>query len=75
MHAHSRNNGMALIVLMSLSRMPRSGRRAVFEAWRNGRKARWLQDQDFEALLARPLEQVRGEIGIAEPQLYRAVMP
>jgi ubiquinone biosynthesis protein COQ4 len=75
MHAHARNPGMALIVLMSLSRMPRAGRRAVFEAWRNGRKARWLQDQDFEALLPRPLDDVRREIGIADPTLYRAVMP
>lgn len=75
MHAHSRNPGMALIVLMSLKRMPKAGRRAVFEAWRNGRKARWLQDQDFETLLPRPLAEVRREINIATPGLYRAVMP
>lgn len=75
MHAHSRNPGMALIVLMSLKGMPRQARRVVFEAWRNGRKAHWLQDQDFEALLPRPLEEVRREIGIAAPTRYRAVMP
>jgi len=73
MHAHARNPGMALIVLMSLQKMPRLARRAVFEAWRNGRKARWLQDQDFEALLPRPLEEVRQQILIADPLLYRAV--
>lgn len=73
MHAHSRNPGMALIVLMSLKAMPRQARRAVLEAWRNGRKARWLQDQDFEALLPRPLAQVRQEIQIADPARYRAV--
>ena len=65
---------MALIVLMSLKKMPRAARRAVFEAWRNGRKARWLQDQDFEALLPRPLEEARRDIGIADPALHRAVM-
>jgi ubiquinone biosynthesis protein COQ4 len=75
MYAHSRNLGMALIVLMSLKDMPRAARRAVFEAWRNGRKARWMQDQDFEALLPRPLEDVRREINIATPHMYRAVMP
>jgi ubiquinone biosynthesis protein COQ4 len=74
MHAHSRNPGMALIVLMSLKGMPRQARRAVFEAWRNGRKARWLQDQDFEALLPRPLADVRREIQIADPVQYRTVM-
>ncbi|HEX4028437.1 MAG TPA: Coq4 family protein [Rhizomicrobium sp.] len=75
MHAHSRNPGMALIVLMSLKRMARAPRRAVFEAWRNGRKARWLQDQDFEALLPRPLADVRRELNIATPGHYRAVTP
>jgi ubiquinone biosynthesis protein COQ4 len=75
MYAHTRNRGAALIVLMSLARMPRAPRRAVFEAWRNGRKARWLQDRDFEALLPRPLDELRRELGIAEPVRYRAIAP
>lgn len=74
MHAHHRNPAAALIVLMNLGRIPRPARRAVFEAWRNGRKARWLQDQDFEALLPRPLEEVRRELHIATPDIYRMVM-
>ena len=75
MHAHNRNAGAGLIVLMSLKRMPRPGRRAVFEAWRNGRKAQWFQDQDYEALLPRQLNEVRRALNIADPSLYRAVMP
>lgn len=75
MHAHNRNSAALLIVVMSLKRIPRPARRAVFEAWRNGRKARWLQDQDFEALLPRPLDEVRRELHIPTPELYRAVMP
>lgn len=75
MLAHHRNAGAGLLVLMSLHRMTRPGRRAVFEAWRNGRKARWLQDQDYEALLPRPLSGVRHALNIAEPARYRAVMP
>jgi ubiquinone biosynthesis protein COQ4 len=63
-----------LIVLMSLKGMPQAARRAVFEAWRNGRKARWLQDQDFEALLPRPLDEIRRALSIAEPGRYRAVV-
>lgn len=74
MYTHSRNLGQALIVLMSLSRMPAPYRRAVFEAWRNGRKARWLHDQDYEALLPRPLEELRRELQIADPAIYRAVL-
>jgi ubiquinone biosynthesis protein COQ4 len=75
MHAHTRNPGMALIVLMSLMQMPRPARRAVYEARRNGRKARWLQDQDFEALLPRPLMEVRRALNIAAPLRYRAIVP
>ena len=74
MYAHTRNPGAALIVLMSLKGMAHAPRRAVFEARRNGRKARWLQDQDFEALLPRPLGDVRHELNIAEPGRYHAVM-
>ena len=69
-----RNLGAALIVLMSMKRMPRVARRAVAQAWRNGRKAHWFQDQDYEALLPQPLAEVRRALNIADPSLYRAVM-
>ena len=75
MYAHNRNRGALLILLMSVKRMPRAARHAVFEAWRNGRKARWLQDQNYEALLSRPLAEVRRALHIADPAQYRAVMP
>jgi ubiquinone biosynthesis protein Coq4 len=75
MYNHSRNLGMLLIVVMSWSRLPPAARRAVIEGWRNGRKARWFQDQDFEALLPRPLDEVRRALGIADPIRYRAVGP
>lgn len=75
MYAHSRNLGMALIVAMSWPRLPHIARQAVIEGWRHGGKARWLQDQDFEALLPRPLDEVRRELGIAAPLRYRAIMP
>jgi ubiquinone biosynthesis protein COQ4 len=75
MYSHSRNLGMALIVAMGWSQLPPAARKAVTEAWRNGRKARWMQDQDFEALLPRPLEEVRRALNIAEPLQYQAVAP
>jgi len=74
MYAHNRNRGALLILLMGLGQMPRPARRALLEAWRNGHKASWLSDQDFEALLPRPLEDVRRELNIADPAAYRAVM-
>jgi ubiquinone biosynthesis protein COQ4 len=75
MFAHTRNLGMAMIVGMAWPRLPSAARRAVAEAWRNGRKARWFPEQDFEALLPRPLEEVRRELAIADPACYRALKP
>ena len=75
MYAHSRNLGMAFIVAMSWRHLPKSARAAVGEAWRGGRKARWMQDMDWEAVLSRPLAEMRRERGIADPLRYRAAMP
>jgi ubiquinone biosynthesis protein COQ4 len=70
MYAHTRNLGMAFIVAMGWLKLSKAGRRAVAEAWRNGRKAAWLQNQHFEALLSRPLATVRRELGIVAPLHY-----
>ncbi|MDB5736022.1 MAG: hypothetical protein JWN16_2659 [Alphaproteobacteria bacterium] len=74
MYRHSKNLGQALIVAMSWPRLPDAARRAVKQAWRNGSKSQWFQNLDFEALLPRPLEDVRRELGIAAPTAYQAVM-
>lgn len=47
--------------------------KAVFEAWRNGRRAAWLPAQDYEALFAEPLEAARARLGIRPPAVYDAV--
>lgn len=47
--------------------------RAVFQAWRDGRKAAWLPGQDYEALLAEPLDQARRRLRIPEPEIYERV--
>jgi ubiquinone biosynthesis protein COQ4 len=75
MYAHTRNIGMVTIVAMRWPRLSSAARRAVAEAWRNGRKARWLPEQDFEALLPRSLKAARHELGIADPVCYRAIAP
>lgn len=62
---------MLMIVAMAWSRLARESRRAVREAWHNGRKARWLAAEDWEALLQRPLEEVRRDLSISLPSLYR----
>ncbi len=45
--------------------------RAVWEGYRHGRKARWLAGEDYEALLAEPIDAARRRLHIPEPVLYR----
>jgi ubiquinone biosynthesis protein COQ4 len=44
--------------------------RAVWEGYRNGRKARWLAGEDYEALMAEPIEAARARLGIRKPVAY-----
>ena len=71
MYRQTGNLGMLLMVAMAWKKLPGHGRKAVREAWRNGKRANWLPGQDWEALLARPLDQVRRELSITTPMLYR----
>ena len=48
-------------------------RRAVWQAYRNGRAARWLPGLNYEALFAEPLETARARLGIRPASVYRAV--
>ncbi len=48
-------------------------RRAVLQAWRNGRAARWLPGLDYEALFARPLDEARAWLNIRPASAYHAV--
>jgi ubiquinone biosynthesis protein COQ4 len=78
-HAQSSQLGVALIVLMGMTRLGhgprgRAARAAVVQAWRNGRTAAWLSGQDWEAMLVEPMESLRNRLRIAEPTRYRAVM-
>ena len=48
-------------------------RRAVLQAWRIGRAARWLPALDYEALFAEPLETARARLNLRPPTVYAAV--
>ncbi|WP_312145179.1 Coq4 family protein [Brevundimonas sp.] len=47
--------------------------RAVFQAWRDGRRAAWLPGEDYERLFAEPLVVARRRLNIATPTLYQSV--
>ena len=71
MYRQQGNLGMLLIVIMAWNKVPKAARKAIREAWRNGRKARWLAEQDWEAMLARSLETIRRELAIQPPLAYQ----
>ena len=48
--------------------------RALREAFRLGKAAKGLPGAHWESLLAKPLEQVRRELGIATPNAYRRIV-
>jgi len=75
MYRQQGNLGMLLIVIMAWNQLPKAARKAVYEAWRNGRKARWLAGQDWETLLAHPLEDIRRDLTIPSPVAYLAFTP
>jgi len=67
------NLGRVMIVAMAWSRLPKPARAAVFEAWRNGKSCGWLAGQDWEALLAHPLDEVRRALSVKLPLRYQAM--
>ncbi len=71
MNRHARNLGQLAIIAMSWRRLPAAARAAVWEAYRNGSKAQWFPEQDFEAMLERPLARVREELGIRAARSYQ----
>ncbi|HEY8949630.1 MAG TPA: Coq4 family protein [Rhizomicrobium sp.] len=74
-YAQSKGLGWAFIAAMgSLKslREPHSGAviRAVWEGYRNGRKAHWLHAEDIDTLFAEPLETARKRLNIPRPVAY-----
>jgi ubiquinone biosynthesis protein COQ4 len=71
----TRNPGVGYLVLEVLRR---AGWRSemgqlIRQAFRRGRRARWLIDQDWEGLLEQPLDQVREQLAVGEPPAYEQV--
>lgn len=77
-YAQTRNLGFAFIGLGAAREIRRENgavpaRRAVLQAWRNGRAARWLPGLDYEALFAEPLEAARARLNIRPATVYHDV--
>lgn len=76
-YAQTKGLGWAIIAVLSmLSRLKmQDGRHqiaAIWEAFRNGRKAKWLPGEDYDQLLAEPLAAARLRLNIQTPKLFKA---
>jgi len=76
--AQTHNPGVALILAVGVSKTlgfadGPSARKTMRDGFRRGRKAAWLPDQDWEAMLALPLEDVRRRLRLEEPAEYTQV--
>jgi len=79
-YAQTRNRGIGFIVLMgaraSSKEAPKVGIwRAVREGYRLGKAAKWLPAADWEALLDKPVAEVRAALGMGVPAIYREIEP
>lgn len=78
-YAQVRNLGIGFIVLMAMRKAgqdnPGAGiSKSVREGYRLGKQATWLPAADWEALLSRPLEEVREELKCARQTVYPKVL-
>ena len=74
-YAQTKGLGWALIALFKIidCRKLAFGRmqiRAIVEAYRNGKKAKWLPAENYLCLLEEPLDQARKRLNIQEPTDY-----
>jgi ubiquinone biosynthesis protein COQ4 len=77
--AQSWNPGLLLIVIAGMFKTAKEipgqpVKRAIWEAWRHGRKAAWLPGLDWEALLSRQLDEIRPELGVRTPVVYQRIV-
>lgn len=78
-YAQMRARGVAAIALLGLYKIARAlpghgipG--VVREAYRHGKQAAWFPEQDWENLMAEPLDALRARLNVQPPTRYRQVM-
>lgn len=73
-YGQTRNRGLGVICLAGCFKLSQFYGKGVFaaawRAFRAGRNAAWLPGQDWEALLAHPIDDVRRDLNIQAPEHY-----
>ena len=68
------NTAVAMIIVAGLIKgLGRSESRVIVDGFRRGRAARWLPAQEWESLLALPLEDVRARLNLGAPPVYTPI--
>ena len=76
-YAQTRGLGWALIGLGAASRARKSKEqpyvKAIWQGYQRGKAAKWLLGEDYERLMAEPLESARRRLGITPATIYDAI--
>ncbi len=68
------NSAIAMLVLAALAKGLSAGFQGVLlDGFRRGRGAEWLPSQDWEVMLAMPVDEVRARLGLGAPPVYTPV--
>ena len=77
-YAQTKNRGLGLIAVVGAFRHYRElGSRvlkACFGAYMAGKRAAWLPQQDWEAMLEQPIDDVRQQLNIPNPKVYQKIL-
>ena len=75
-YAQNKNRGVGFIALVGCFKLYKrhgfKAARSIFRGYLDGRRAAWLPQQDWEALLHEPITSVRRELNISRPTLYHS---
>lgn len=78
--AQTHNPGIAFIIAIAIAKTAnaplgggKEARRVMRDGFRRGREAAWLPEQDWESMLALPIEEVRARLGIGAPAVYTEI--
>lgn len=77
-YSQTKSPGFALIAVAGAHQYEKIGnghpyRKAVIEAWRNGKAAAWLPEVDYVALFGETLEAARARLGIKPATVYHSI--
>jgi ubiquinone biosynthesis protein COQ4 len=72
-YAQTRSLGWAVIAVGAALKSRGRAVKAIWQGYRRGATAKWLQGEDYERLMAEPLVDARRRLNITPPGLYDAI--